>query len=236
MSEAQEETVRENARTGRVGPAGSLSLVVFRAWPKEITLGVLLKHGFPRPGLGWEINWWRIRNLDNLLRGARKVFWAKLFRLPVHFGMLYLDKHTLHGRVPYGLASMRVVTTAGVNYIRDCFIGSVEPENMKFHGFGLGAAAEAVGDTTLSTELTTQYLVDNTRLTGTQVSGGVGIYETVATIDPDAAVTITEHGIFSQAGAPGGTLLDRSVFTGIPLAAVGDQLQATYDLTIAAGS
>lgn len=232
MSQAQEETVR----SARIGVSGSLGLVVFRPWPKRITLGVVLKHGFPRPGLGWEINWWRIRNLDNLMRGVRAVFWAKLHRLPVHYGVLYLDKHTPHGRTAYGLASMRVVTTAGVNYIRDCFLGSVEAENMKYHGFGLGAAAEAVGDTALSTELTTQYVSDNTRVTGSQVSGGVGIYETVATLDPDAAVTITEHGIFSQAATGGGSLLDRSVFTGIPLAAVGDQLQATYDFTIAAGS
>lgn len=218
-----------------VRPSGTLKMVVFRAWPRKITFWVILKHGCPRPGLGWEINWWRIRNQRNLWRGARRLLWAWLLRMPVHHGALYIDKLTPRGRVPYGLASVRVVTTAGVNAIRDAFLGSFTLSNFRYHGYGTGSTAEAVGDTALATELTTQYLTDNTRLTGTQVSAGAGVYETVATIDPDAAVTIAEHGIFSQAAAPGGTLLDRTVFAGVPLAAAGDQFQTTYDFTIAAG-
>jgi hypothetical protein len=234
MSEAQEEIVRENARVGRVGPSGKLGLVVFHRWPAKVTLGVILKHGLPRPGLGWEINWWRLRNLDNLWRGARTLLLARLFGIPTHYGALYLDKFTPHGRIPLGLASLRVVTTAGAGYIIDAFQNLVEMENMKFHGYGTGAAAEAVGDAALGTELTTQYVVDNTRPTGTQTELAANIYETVGMLDPDAAVTITEHGIFSAAA--GGVLLDRSVFTGVPLAAAGDQLQATYDFTVTAGS
>jgi len=222
-------------RQATARPSGSLSLKVFHRWPQHITLWVVLKHGLPRPGLGREVNSWRLRNLPNLWRGARTVLWARARGAPVHYGALYLDKFTPQGRVPYGLASLRVVTTAGVNAIRDAFIGTFTLSNFKYHAFGSATAAEAVGDTALGAEYTTQYVTDNTRLTGTQVSAGAGIYETVATFDPDAAVTVAEHGILSQAATGGGTLLDRSVFTGVPLAATGDSLQATYDLTIAAG-
>ena len=58
----------------------------------------------------------------------------------------------------------------------------------------------------------------------------------MASLDPDAAVAISEHGIMSQAATGGGVLLDRSKFTAINLAASGDILQATYDFTITAGS
>jgi hypothetical protein len=138
--------------------------------------------------------------------------------------------------VDLGVISVRVVTTVGVNFIVDAFQNLTEPENMKFHGFGTGAGAEAVGNTTLTTELTTQYLVDNTRLTGSQTEGATNVYRTVATLDPDADVTITEHGIFDQASNAGGVLLDKSLFGGIALTgATGDALQVTYDLTVNAG-
>lgn len=219
-----------------VGPRGSLRLVKFSPWPKAVTLGAILKHGFPRPGLPWRVNVWRFKNLPNLLRGARTVFWAKVHGIPTHYGALYLDLLTPQGRVPYGLASLRVVTTTGAGFIVDAFQNLVELESMKYHGFGTGTNAEASGDTGLQTELTTEYATDNTRPTGTQTENGATVYETVGSLDPDSAVTITEHGIFSQAANSGGVLLDRSKFTGIAVAATGDSLQATYDFTVTAGS
>jgi hypothetical protein len=215
---------------------GSLRLVKFSAWPAAVTLGVVLKHGLPRPGLPREVNVWRLKNLPNLLRGARTLALAKLFGIPTHYGALYLDKMTPKGRVAYGLASLRVVTTVGAGYIIDAFQNTVELENMKYHGFGTGTNAEASADTALQTELTTQYATDNTRPTGTQTENGATVYETVGLLDPDSAVTIAEHGIFSQAATGGGVLLDRSIFTGIAVAASGEQLQATYDFTVTAGS
>lgn len=220
----------------RVGARGTLRLVRFNAWPKAVTLRVVLKHGFPHLGLPREVFMWRLRNLPNLMRGARALFWAKVHRLPVHYGALYLDKWTPHGRVAYGLASLRVVTTAGAGYIVDAFQNTVELENMKYHGFGTGTNAEASSDTALQTELTTQYATDNTRPTGTQTENGATVYETVGVLDPDSTVTIAEHGIFSQAATGGGVLLDRSKFTGVSVNATGEQLQATYDFTITAGS
>lgn len=228
-------SVMERASRDRsVAPSGTLKLVKFSAWPSALTMGVVLKHGLPRPGLSWEINKWRFKNMPNLWRGARSLFWARVHRIPTHFGVLYLDLYTPKGRIAYGLASLRVVTTVGAGYIVDAFQNSVELENMKYHGFGTGTNAEAVGDTALQTELTTQYATDSTRPTGTQTENGATVYETVGTLDPDSAVTIAEHGIFSASSA--GVLLDRSQFTGIAVAASGDQLQATYDFTITAGS
>jgi hypothetical protein len=161
-----------------------------------------------------------------------------MFGIPAHFGVLRLVKHHgLGGVTDYGIVSLRVVTTAGVGFIVDAFQNIVELESMNFHGFGTGGGAEAVGNTALTTELTTQYVADNTRPTGTQSEAAANIYRTVATLDPDADVSITEHGIFSQASNAGGVLLDRSLFTAIALTgATGDTLQATYDFTVTAGS
>jgi hypothetical protein len=50
----------------------------------------------------------------------------------------------------------------------------------------------------------------------------------------DAAVTITEHSVFSQAAVPGGVLLDRSVFTGVALAS-GDSILTKYEITCSSG-
>ena len=130
---------------------------------------------------------------------------------------------------------MRVVTTVGVNAIVDAFQNTFELETFNFHGIGTGATAEAIGDTALVTELTTEYSTDNTRATGVQGEGAsANIYQTVGTNTVDAAVGIQEHGIFTQAATGGGTLLDRTVFATVNLAN-GDSLESTYELTVAAG-
>lgn len=221
----------------QVAPSGVVSLRLFQAWPDATKLKSVIKHGLPRPGLSREVNVWRIKNLPNLIRGYRRVLMAQLFGIQAVVGSLYLSKTTLQGRVDYGLASMRVVTTAGAAFLVDALQGTVEPEILKYHGFGTGSNAEAVGDTALHTELTTQYETDSTRPTGSLTEGASSVvFRTVGSLDPDAAVAITEHGIFSQAATGGGTLLDRSLFTAVNVAASGDSLQATYDFTITAGS
>jgi hypothetical protein len=192
-------------------------------------------HGFPRPGLPWTVNWWRLRNCRRLVLPTLRLAIATGLRLPHVHGALWLTVIRRDGQViPYGLASLRVVTNAGVAYLVDAMQNLVEPESLRYHGIGTGTAAEAVTDTALGSELTTQYSPDNTRATGTLGEAAANVYRTIGTNTVDAAVTITEHGIFSQAAVPGGTLLDRSVFAGIALAS-GDSLQSTYDLTFNAG-
>lgn len=205
---------------------------------KMLSLREIIYHGFPRAGLPEVINKWRLANVPNLMRGLMKVMLARALKLPHFYGQLSLTVIRGDGKIEdYGLASLRVVTTVGVNFIVDAFQNSVEVENMKYHGIGTGTTAEAVGDTALVTELTTQYNPDSTRATGTTTEGAsANIYRTVGTNTLDSGTpAVTEHGVFSASSA--GTLLDRSVFSAINLNGTnGDGLQSTYDLTFTAGS
>jgi hypothetical protein len=132
-----------------------------------------------------------------------------------------------------GLLGRRVITDAGVAYLAADIGGGANDSNLfKFHGFGTGSTAESAAQTALVTELTTQYATDSTRPTGSQANS-TNTYTTVATLSPDATVTITEHGIFTATSA--GTMLDRTVFTGVALTGSADSLQATYVLTLPSG-
>jgi hypothetical protein len=134
----------------------------------------------------------------------------------------------------YGTVSRKVITDAGAAAIVNAFRNTFEIELFNYHGLGTGGAAEAASNTALTTELTTQYSTDNTRPTGTQSAPAANQYQTVATITVDANVSITEHGVFSQAAVGGGTMWDRSLFTALALNS-GDSIIATYIATITAG-
>lgn len=152
-------------------------------------------------------------------------------------GHLWLARVTADGeQIDLGLAGCRVVTTAGVNYIVDAFQNLVELEALRYHGLGTSSTPELVSNTTLGAELSTQYATNNIRGIGTlgEQSGLANVYETTALVTVDAAVTVTEHGVFSRAATGGGVLFDRTVFTGLPLAS-GDSLQCTYQFTMNAG-
>lgn len=202
---------------------------------RPLTLREIRQHGFPRPDLPDTVNEWRRRNRANLMRGLRRVTVARGFSVAHAYGQLYLRVFRGDGTVEeLGLASLRVVTDAGVAYLIDALQNLTEPENFKYHGFGTGGTAEAASQTALVTELTTQYATDNTRPTGSQTESAANIYRSVGTLDPDADVAITEHGIFSATSA--GTMLDRSLFSAVNLVgATGDALQATYDFTLTSG-
>jgi hypothetical protein len=227
------------SHVGTVAPSGRLGLKVHRAWPGEPKLREIVKHGLPMPGLGKGVAMWRLRNLPNLWRGMRRVLMARTFGIAHHYGVLYLDVlHADGTRTRLGLASMRVVTDAGVGYLVDALQNLVEPENMKFHGFGTGGTAESAAQTALVTEETTQYVTDNVRPTGSQTETSANIYRTVGTYSPDSGTNprpITEHAIFSQAATGGGVMLDRSLFSTVNLVPSADSLQATYDLTFTSG-
>jgi len=141
-----------------------------------------------------------------------------------------------HGRYvdDHGVVSRKVITDAGAAAVVNAFRNTVELETFNFHGLGTGAGAEAVGNTTLTAELTTQYSTDNVRPTGVQSAPAANQYQSVATITVDANVSITEHGLFSQAAVPGGTLWDRSLFTALALNS-GDSIIATYVATVTSG-
>lgn len=242
--------------SGSAEPSGELSLRVIRAadtreirerfdritamsqYPaKELTLAEVAHFGLPRAGLDDRVNAWRSANFRHLVRGARRAVMARALRLSNFYGSLYLTHIRYDGEVvELGLASMRVVTTAGVNFLVDALQNIVEPEILKFHGIGTGTNSEASGDTALQTESTTALNPDSTRATGSLTEGAsANIFRTVGTNTVDASVACTEHGILSQAATGGGTLLDRSVFSVVNLAS-GDSLQSTYDFTITAGS
>lgn len=174
---------------------------------------------------------------DNLLKELLEEYTNNHIHGLPSFPQFATGKGFRHVNLFLGLASFRVVTTVGVNFIVDAFQNSVELENLKFHGIGTGSTAEAVGDTALVTELTTEY-TGNVRATGTTTEGAsANIYRTVATntLDGTPGAALREHGIFDQAATGGGTLLDRTVYAAITLSS-GDSLQSTYDHTQTAGS
>lgn len=248
--------------TGAVRMGGTLGLQVIRrgspaevlarkrpAWPVfphpamdgRPTVRQVLEHGLPRRGLPEIVNEWRTRNFRAIWRAIREVAATNMLHrfadAPVLLGSLYLTKIDVFGNPTFlGLAGVRVVTTVGVGYIVDAFQNSVELENMKFHGVGeADSPGEAVGDTDLVSEITTEYGTDNTRPTGTTTEGAsANIYRTVGTATFDGAVAIVEHGIFSSATVGAGVLLDRTVFAVVNLSS-GESLQSTYDLTVSAG-
>jgi hypothetical protein len=151
-------------------------------------------------------------------------------------GRLYASVIRANGDVEHlGLVCTRLVTDAGVNYIRDDWNGGSNIiDNFNYHGCGTGNTAESAGDTALVTESTTALNPDSTRATGTKSVPGTGQCRTVGTATFDATAAITEHGIFTQAATGGGTLLDRSVFSAINVAS-GDSIQFTYTLTLSSG-
>lgn len=236
---------------GTVGSRGELSLRVIRAadanvpgqniscWPaRELTLGEIGYYGQPRRGLSHDVNAWRRANQRHLRRGLGRILLARALKIPHFYGQLFLTVIRADGTVEeLGLAQLRIVTTAGVRFICDDFnAGGTEISNMKFHGLGTGATAEVVGNTTIQTELTTQYNPDNTRATGTQASATVSTnatYTTVGTNTVDASAAVTEWGLVNVAtGAY--TLLDRVTFSVVNLAS-GDSLQSTFVLTLNSG-
>lgn len=220
-----------------IASTGTLGVEIVRHIPdtRSHLWSNIWRLALPHRGLPREVNLWRLRNLIKLWHGLWRVFFAWLLHIPTHFGALYIDVLRADGRrVRLGLASLRVVTDTGVGFLVDAFQNLVELENMKFHGIGTGTNSEAAANTTLQTELTTQYNPDSTRATGSTTETTANVYRTVGTNTVDASASITEHGVFSQAATGGGVLLDRSVFSAVILGS-GDSLQTTYDFTLTSG-
>lgn len=122
----------------------------------------------------------------------------------------------------------RVITNVGRDAIIDAFTGSFTLSNFNWHDCGTGTVAEAVGDTVLGTPVT------EARVEGVQTQPTSDTYRSVATINFTNSYAITEHGLLSQTGKPGGTLLDRTVFSAVNVVS-GDAIQFTFEVTIASG-
>lgn len=215
-------------------PRGDVKLKVIRA--ARPGFRDLVRRGLPSLAAGRDMFLWKLRNIPNFWRGLWRVTAARLLRVPHFYGIVSARVVHADGSIDdYGVVSLRVITTAGVNAIVDAFQSTFTLSNFKYHGFGSGTTAEAAGNTALVSEFTTQYAVNNTRPTGTQTEGDtINVYKSVASFVPDANVTVAEHGLFSQAATGGGTLLDRTVFGAVSLI-VGDTLQVTYECTFTAG-
>lgn len=230
---------------GLAQPRGTLGLRIVRADETMraplLTVKEIMTQASPMRGLPDEVNAFREENRVRVARHLTKLgparwvahklglpfFWSELWGRVIKRDGMILD---------YGLLGIKVVTDVGVGFIVDAFQNITEIETMKYHGIGTGGTAEAAADTALVTELTTQYIVNSTRATGTTIEGAsANIFKTVATNTVDSAVAITEHGIFSDPTVASGVLLDRTLFSVINLTS-GDSLESTYQLTLTAGS
>jgi hypothetical protein len=212
-------TQEDDMLTSALAPSGTLGMQVVRARKAPLA--------------------WRIRNFPNLLKTWPGLLAARLANLcgvaTLESELFLRQKIAATGEwIDYGVVSRRQVTTTGCGYIVDAWQNSVELENMKYHGFGTGGGAEGAANTALGTEITTEYATDNTRPTGTTAEASALVFQSVATLTPDASVACTEHGLFSQAATGGGVMVDRHLFSVINLAS-GDSLVATYQLTLTAG-
>ena len=171
--------------------------------------------------------WWRFKNLvGHRLRGWRQEL-QRLARVGCNAELAARVRSPEGEWVPLGVVSRRVITTVGAGFIVDAFQNLTELEAMNWHDSGTGTNAESAGDTGLQTP------AGPSRVSGVQSEPSGTQYRTVATITYSTSQNITEHGIFSAASS--GVLLDRSVFTAIPVVN-GSQIEFTYTLTVSTGT
>ena len=218
---------------GSIAPSGELSLTIIKRSPEGERLRELLR----TVHLGSNLGPLFIRAARFLPHDLAVELLEQLRSVVVIESALSLRVFRLDGSIEdHGGVGRKVVTTAGVNAIVDAFQNTVELENFKYHGIGTGSTAEAVGDTALVTELTTEYNPNSTRATGTTTEGATAnVYRTVGTntLDGTPGANLREHGVFSASSA--GTLLDRTVYAAMTLVS-GEGLSSQYDLTFVAGS
>lgn len=138
----------------------------------------------------------------------------------------------------YGIVSKRVVTSVFVKYLCDCLAGTFTGTavNTWTHDWGTGGATPESVSQQFLTASTEPTLAGN-QVLGTKVSAAVGNNATltsVAKITATVGRTISEHGVWL--GNTGGdeVLVDRSVFTGIPIDA-GNAIEFTYTLQFNSG-
>lgn len=217
---------------GNVGASGELALKMIGPTHRA-PLKWRLKNSLT---FGYIMGWIAIKILAPFLMRV-----AKVLRLPLLMGYGELSIKTwspiTQEWTDYGVVCRRVITNAGVTFLRDDWNASATVyANMNFHGIGTGTNAENVTDTALQTESTTALNPNNTRATGARTTPASNQWRSVGTLTVDADVACTEHGILDQAATGGGTLWDRSVFAAINLVGANpDSIQCTYTCTLSAG-
>jgi hypothetical protein len=177
---------------------------------------------------------WRV---SNTMRQSYLVGWlghqvghlyTKVFGAPVMLGKLEAVVIRNGQRIDYGVLGYRVVTTAFVGYVTDQLQTETSTfGDFKYHDGGVGATAEAIGNTAMETT------DGEARTSGTQTESAANAYQSVGTIAYTSTKAVTEHGLFNDLTA--GTLMDRTVFSAINVVS-GDSIQFTYTLTLTAGS
>lgn len=192
----------------------------------ELSIKVIRASG---PGLMWKLsNILRWQFIKNWLGVFLFVPLARAFGIMTAYGKLEAVLIRADGtKVNYGILSMRVVTTAFVNFVVDQLqTDTTEIGDFKYHDSGVGTTAENAADTAIETT------DGESRATGTQTESAANAYRSVGTISYTTTKAITEHGLFSQSTS--GTLMDRSVFSAINVVN-GDSIQFTYTITFTAG-
>lgn len=182
--------------------------------------------------LDFILGWLAVKVIVPLIRSLRIPLMVMYSELEVRVWNAIAQEWT-----DYGVVCRRVITNAGVTFLRDDWNASAQVyANMNFHGIGTGTNAENVTDTALQTESTTALNPNNTRATGARSTPASNQWRSVGTLTVDADVACTEHGIFDQSATGGGTLWDRSVFAAINLVGANpDSIQCTYTATLSAG-
>lgn len=134
-----------------------------------------------------------------------------------------------------GLISTKVITNAGVTFLRDDWNNNGQDfTTMNFHACGTGVVAENVTDTGMGTEQTTNLNPASTRATGTRSVPSSNTFASVGTLTFSGAAAVTEQGVMSASATGTGSLWDRSVFAAINVS-TADSIQFTYTGTLSAG-
>ena len=179
-------------------------------------------------------NIYRLRNLVKMIKPLAQIGITKAIGAPIFYGALFAEKRKFDGTFEdYGLISLKLVTTSGVQTVTDHMANTTTDvlNEFSWHAIGTGTVNPGASDTTLGAEVENR--VEDTTSRISTSSGDDYRYSTSAEVTATAARAITEHGLLSASAA--GVLFDRSEFAVINLSN-GDSLTTTYQVTFQSGS
>lgn len=134
------------------------------------------------------------------------------------------------GEVVLTRENHNIITTAGKNALAALLNSASAGTSIVSHmGFGTGSTTPAIGDTTLTTELTIGTNGYARVAVARSVASNVITYTATLT-GITATTTIQEVGLFNQA-ATGGTLFAHYLTGAVALSSSSDSLQITWQIT-----